>query len=95
MDTVRILPKRFCAFVNYDKHESAAVALENLQVRGLFIFVKGTHLSFSVAIWNSEIMDKRNYWLYQYFNPLTPEPVKSSVVRVKFIIKVSLLRVDG
>ncbi|XP_068709017.1 uncharacterized protein [Montipora foliosa] len=31
VDTVRILPKRFCAFVNYDKHESAAVALEKLQ----------------------------------------------------------------
>lgn len=31
VDTVRILPKRFCAFVNYDKAESAAIALEKLQ----------------------------------------------------------------
>ncbi|XP_074613520.1 uncharacterized protein LOC141873405 [Acropora palmata] len=31
VDTVRILPKRYCAFVNYDNHDSAAVALEKLQ----------------------------------------------------------------
>ena len=32
VDNVRILPKRFCAFVNYDKAESATLALEKLQV---------------------------------------------------------------
>ncbi|KAL9982579.1 hypothetical protein ACROYT_G004641 [Oculina patagonica] len=31
VDNVRILPKRFCAFVNYDKAESATLALEKLQ----------------------------------------------------------------
>ncbi|CAH3139968.1 unnamed protein product [Pocillopora meandrina] len=31
VDNVRILPKRFCAFVNYDQAESAALALEKLQ----------------------------------------------------------------
>ena len=33
VDNVRILPKRFCAFVNYEKAESATLALEKLQVR--------------------------------------------------------------
>ena len=32
VDNVRILPKRFCAFVNFEKADSAAVALEKLQV---------------------------------------------------------------
>lgn len=32
VDNVRILPKRFCAFVKYEKSESAAIALEKLQV---------------------------------------------------------------
>ena len=32
VDNVRILPKRFCAFVNYEKAEAAAIALEKLQV---------------------------------------------------------------
>ena len=40
VDNVRILPKRFCAFVNYDQAESAALALEKLQVR--FICLKGS-----------------------------------------------------
>ncbi|KAJ7390396.1 hypothetical protein OS493_025650 [Desmophyllum pertusum] len=31
VDNVRILPKRFCAFVNYGKAESATLALEKLQ----------------------------------------------------------------
>lgn len=37
VDTVRILPKRYCAFVNYDQHDSAAAALEKLQVTKLNI----------------------------------------------------------
>ncbi|XP_015765487.1 PREDICTED: uncharacterized protein LOC107344346 [Acropora digitifera] len=37
VDTVRILPKRYCAFVNYDQHDSAAAALEKLQVMKLNI----------------------------------------------------------
>ena len=32
VDNVRILPKRFCAFVNFEKAESAAITLEKLQV---------------------------------------------------------------
>ena len=32
VDNVRILPKRFCAFVNFEKADSAAIALEKLQV---------------------------------------------------------------
>ena len=39
VDNVRILPKRFCAFVNYDKAESAAIALEKLQVGWLIDYV--------------------------------------------------------
>ena len=41
VDTVRILPKRYCAFVNYDKPDSAAVALEKLQVMKLNITCVG------------------------------------------------------
>ena len=46
VDTVRILPKRYCAFVNYDNHDSAAVALEKLQVMKLNItFLRNSTVS--------------------------------------------------
>lgn len=46
VDNVRILPKRFCAFVNYDKAESATLALEKLQVGKYWALFK---LPFSVT----------------------------------------------
>lgn len=46
VDNVRILPKRFCAFVNFEKAESAAIALEKLQVHVTLKFHLCDNLSF-------------------------------------------------